>query len=53
MEMKMKAICEGQKTRREVVEETVAQYRAVYTRTQQRMDVLRQSVQRYMGGGQG
>ena len=41
MELKMKAICEGRKTRREVIEETVQQYRAVYVRTQQRLDVLR------------
>lgn len=37
----MKAICEGRKTRREVVDETVEQYRAVYVRTQARMEVLR------------
>ena len=41
MELKMKAICEGRKTRREVIDETVEQYRAVYVRTQQRLDVLR------------
>jgi DNA topoisomerase-3 len=38
----MKAICEGRKTRREVTEETIAQYRAVYVRTQQRLDVMRE-----------
>lgn len=69
MELKMKAVCEGRKTRREVIEETVAQYRAVYERTQQRLDVLRavshpslvhcevadilQSVRRYVVGEQG
>ena len=41
MELKMKAICEGRKTGREVVQETIDQYRAVYARTQQRLDVLR------------
>ena len=41
MEQKMKAICEGRKTRREVIQETIEQYRAVYVRTQQRLDVLR------------
>lgn len=41
MELKMKAICEGRKTQREVIEETVEQYRAVYVRTQQRLDVLK------------
>ena len=37
----MKAICEGRKTQREVIEETVEQYRAVYVRTQQRLNVLK------------
>ena len=41
MELKMKAICEGRKTRQEVIYETIEQYRAVYVRTQQRLDVLR------------
>lgn len=41
MELKMKAICEGRKTQREVIEETVEQYRAVYVRTQQRLNVLK------------
>jgi len=36
----MKAICEGRKTRQEVVHETIEQYRAVYLRSQQRLDVL-------------
>ena len=40
MELKMKAICDGRKTRREVTEETIEQYRAVYVRTQQRLDAL-------------
>jgi len=40
MELKMKAICDGSKTSREVIDETVAQYRAVYLRTQQHLNVL-------------
>lgn len=40
MELKMKAICEGRKTRQEVVNETIEQYLAVYNRTQQRLNVL-------------
>lgn len=36
----MKAICEGRKTRREVVQETLEQYRNVYMRTQQRLPLL-------------
>ncbi len=41
MELKMKAICEGRKTKAEVVHETIEQYRDVYVRTQQRLDTLR------------
>ena len=41
MELKMKAICEGRKGQREVIEETIEQYRAVFVRTEQRVDVLR------------
>lgn len=37
----MKAICEGRKTKAEVVHETIEQYRDVYVRTQQRLDALR------------
>lgn len=48
MELKMKAICEGRKTRREVTEETIAQYRAVYNQTQRRMNILHDSVQKYV-----
>lgn len=40
MELKMKAICEGRKTRLEVVQETLEQYRNVYVRTQQRLPLL-------------
>jgi hypothetical protein len=41
MEEKMKAICEGRTTRAAVVQETLEQYRAVYARTEQRMDLLK------------
>ncbi|EGP87686.1 DNA topoisomerase 3 [Zymoseptoria tritici IPO323] len=41
MELKMKAICEGRKTRRQVVEETIEQYRDVYMRTQRQLGLLR------------
>lgn len=37
----MKAICEGRKTRRQVVEETIEQYRDVYMRTQRQLGLLR------------
>ena len=36
----MKAICDGQKSRGEVVAETIEQYRAVYVRAQSRLDCL-------------
>jgi hypothetical protein len=42
MELKMKAICEGRKTRQEVTRDTINQYRAVYVRTQQRLNVLKE-----------
>lgn len=41
MELKMKAICEGRLSRRDMVQETIEQYRNVYMRTQQRLDMLR------------
>lgn len=37
----MNAICNGQTTKTRVVNETIEQYRGVYTRMQQRPDVLR------------
>lgn len=40
MELKMKAICEGRKSRREVIQETLEQYRNVYMRTQQQLPLL-------------
>lgn len=36
----MRAICEGRKTGRDVVQETIAQYRDVYIRTQRQLDKL-------------
>ncbi|KAJ4354968.1 DNA topoisomerase [Ascochyta clinopodiicola] len=41
MELKMKAICNGQTTKARVVNETIEQYRGVYIRMQQHPDVLR------------
>lgn len=40
MELKMKAICEGRKTKSEVVHETIEQYREVYLLSQRRMNAL-------------
>ena len=53
MELKMKAICDGGKTKTEVVEESIEQYREVFTRTQMQIEILKQSVRRYVvNGGQ-
>lgn len=56
MELRMKAICEGRKTRREVVEESLNQYRDVYLRVQQQLPKLHDAVRKYVfqegqGGG--
>ncbi|KAH9843369.1 hypothetical protein Tdes44962_MAKER07438 [Teratosphaeria destructans] len=50
MELKMKAICDGSKTKAQVVDETITQYRLVYGRTQQRLDALRDAVRKYVFG---
>lgn len=36
----MKAICEGRKSKREVVQESIDQYRDVYLRAQRQLPVL-------------
>lgn len=41
MELQMKAICDGQRTRNDVVQHNLDQYRAVYLRTKDQMGVLR------------
>lgn len=48
MELKMKAICEGRKSRSEVVEESLEQYRAVFIKTQRELEALRRSVTKYV-----
>lgn len=40
MELRMKAICEGRKNKREVIQESLDQYRDVYLRVQQQLPVL-------------
>lgn len=37
----MKAICEGRTTRNDVVQQNLEQYRAVFNRTVQQIDVLK------------
>lgn len=51
MELKMKAICDGGKTKTEVVQESLEQYREVFHKTQQEIDVLKQSVIKYVVNG--
>ncbi|ETI22040.1 hypothetical protein G647_06111 [Cladophialophora carrionii CBS 160.54] len=51
MEVKMKAICEGRKTRTEVVQESLDQYREVFVKTQHEIQVLKQSVTKYVVNG--
>jgi hypothetical protein len=41
MEVQMKAICEGRSTRNDVVQQNLEQYRAVFTRTTQQINVLK------------
>jgi DNA topoisomerase-3 len=41
MELKMKAICDGQTTKEVVLRESIAQYRQVFMQTQEKLDVLR------------
>jgi DNA topoisomerase-3 len=41
MEVQMKAICEGRSTRNDVVQQNLEQYRAVFVRTQQQINVLK------------
>ena len=41
MEVQMKAICEGRSTRSDVVQVNLEQYRAVFNRTMQQMNVLK------------
>ena len=41
MEIKMKEICAGTKTRNDFVQETLEQYREIFVRTQQQVEVLK------------
>lgn len=50
MEVQMKAICEGRSTRNDVVQQNLEQYRAVFTRTNQQIHVLKAAVRKYVVG---
>jgi DNA topoisomerase-3 len=40
MELQMKAICDGQRSKEDVVQQSLEQYRAVYIRTKEQMNVI-------------
>ncbi|KAI9837975.1 MAG: hypothetical protein M1819_006129 [Sarea resinae] len=46
MELKMKEICAGRKSRNDVVQESLEQYREVFVRTSQQIDVLKAACRR-------
>ncbi|KAL6250990.1 DNA topoisomerase [Rhinocladiella similis] len=48
MELKMKAICDGQRTRSDVVQESLDQYREVFFKTSQQIAVLKDAVTKYV-----
>ncbi|SLM39842.1 dna topoisomerase iii [Lasallia pustulata] len=52
MELKMKEICAGRKSRNDFVHETLEQYREAFIKTQQQMDVLKAACRKYVFGDQ-
>ncbi|KAE9992944.1 hypothetical protein EG327_007252 [Venturia inaequalis] len=48
MELQMKAICDGTITRHDVVQRNLEQYRAVFVRTMQQMEVIKAAVRKYI-----
>ena len=48
MELQMKAICEGQRSKNDVVQTNLEQYREVYVRAVQQIDVLKAAVRKYV-----
>ncbi|KAI1630375.1 DNA topoisomerase III [Exophiala viscosa] len=54
MELKMKAICEGRRSKTEVVQESLDQYREVFVKTNSQIGALRDAVTKYVvNGGRG
>ncbi|KAM3068791.1 DNA topoisomerase [Clarireedia jacksonii] len=54
MELKMKAICDGQTTRRQVVRESLNQYYRVFVESKEQLEVLKAACRRYvLNGGAG
>ncbi|KAI9703604.1 MAG: DNA topoisomerase [Candelina mexicana] len=48
MELKMKEICAGVKTRNDVVQESLEQYREVFVKTSQQIEVLKEACRKYV-----
>ncbi|KAG4440225.1 hypothetical protein IFR05_004304 [Cadophora sp. M221] len=48
MELRMKDICEGRKTREQVLRESLRQYKQVFEQSRERLDVLKASCRRYV-----
>ena len=48
LEIRLKQVCEGTRTKEEVVREEVAQYKRVFGQTQERIDVLKGACRRYI-----
>ncbi|KAL1296964.1 hypothetical protein AAFC00_004564 [Neodothiora populina] len=51
MELKMKAICDGQTTRSAVVQESLDMYRDVYIRTTRQLNVMKAAIDKYVVPG--
>ncbi|KIW52113.1 hypothetical protein PV05_07778 [Exophiala xenobiotica] len=51
MELKMKAICEGRRSRSDVVQESLDQYREVFIKTSQQISTLKDAVTKYVVNG--
>lgn len=49
MELRMREICAGTKTRQEVVQESLDMYRDVFIHTQRRIDMLKAACRKYLG----
>jgi DNA topoisomerase-3 len=50
MEVELKAICQGTRSRHDVVQTSLEQYREVYVKTLQGMGVIKEQVRRYVLG---
>jgi len=53
MELKMKAICDGQTTKQTVLRESLGKYRRVYDQSQEELNILKAACREYIFGGAG